>query len=75
MLEFIKSEIMMDCNNETNGLWGCGEYYASLPYGYSSEGVERSGLAQLPFFQGQSCFALNLLFLTKLLIYRRFSVY
>jgi len=43
---------MLGCNNDSYGLWGCGEYYASLPYGYNSQGVERSGLAQLPFFQG-----------------------
>ena len=40
---------MLGCNNDSYGLWGCGEYYASLPYGYDSQGVERSGLAQLPF--------------------------
>ena len=52
------SEIMLDCNNNTYGLWGCG-YYASLPYGYdydSSNSVDRRGLAQVPFYKGEILF-------------------
>ena len=48
---------MLDCNNNTDGLWGCG-YYASLSYGYDrSHSVDRRGLAQLPFYKGKIFFS------------------